>query len=58
MQTAQAASQQDDGNAKMGIINHVNTLGKALQTISDNVKLPLELYGADGKQIQDYRPQT
>lgn len=58
MQTAQAASQQGDGNAKIGILNHVNTLGKALQTISDNVKLPLELYGADGKQIQDYRPQT
>ena len=58
MQTAQAASQQGDGNAKMGILNHVNTLGKALQTISDNVKLPLELYGADGKQIQDYRPQV
>ncbi len=58
MQTAQAAAQQGDGNAKIGILNHVNTLGKALQTISDNVKLPLELYGADGKQIQDYRPQT
>ncbi len=57
MQTAQAASLQGDGNAKMGLIDHVNTLGNALQTISDNVKLPLEVYGADGKQIQNYRPQ-
>ncbi len=55
-QTALAASQQRDSNAKMGIINHVNTLGNALQTISENAKLPLEVYGADGKQIQNYRP--
>jgi hypothetical protein len=55
-QTAMAASTQGDRNAKMGIINHVNTLGNALQTISENAKLPLEIYGADGKQIQNYRP--
>lgn len=58
MQTAQAASLQGDSSAKMGLIDHVNTLGNALQTISDNVKLPLEVYGADGKQIQNYRPQS
>ena len=55
-QTAMAASTQGDSNAKSGIINHVNTLGNALQTISENAKLPLEIYGADGKQIQNYRP--
>jgi hypothetical protein len=55
-QTAMAASTQGDGNAKIGILNHVNTLGNALQTISENAKLPLEVYGADGKQIQNYRP--
>jgi hypothetical protein len=55
-QTAMAASTQGDSNAKTGIINHVNTLGNALQTISENAKLPLEIYGADGKQIQNYRP--
>jgi hypothetical protein len=58
MQTAQAASLQGDSNAKMGLIEHVHTLGNALQTISDNVKLPIEVYGADGKQIQNYRPQS
>ena len=31
-----AASTQGDGNAKVGIVNHVNTLGDALQTISEN----------------------
>jgi hypothetical protein len=56
MQTAMAASTQGDGTAKVGIVNHVNTLGNALQTISDNAKLPLEIYGANGKQIQNYRP--
>ena len=55
-QTAMAAATQGDGNAKVGIVNHVNTLGNALQTISENAKLPIEVYGADGKQIQNYRP--
>ena len=55
-QTAMAAATQGDSNAKVGIVNHVNTLGNALQTISDNAKLPIEVYGADGKQIQNYRP--
>jgi hypothetical protein len=55
-QTATAASTQGDANARSGIINHVKTLGNALQTISENAKLPLEIYGADGKQIQNYRP--
>lgn len=56
-QTAVAASTQGDRNARAGILNHVNTLGNALQTIGDNAKLPIEVYGADGKQIQSYRPQ-
>jgi hypothetical protein len=56
-QTAMAASTQGDRNAKVGIVNHVNTLGNALQAISENAKLPLEVYGANGKQIQTYRPQ-
>ncbi len=56
-QTAMAATSQGDGNAKVGILNHVNTLGNALQAIGDNAKLPLEVYGANGQQIQTYRPQ-
>jgi hypothetical protein len=57
MQTAIAASTQGDRNAKIGILNHVNTLGNALQAIGENAKLPIEIYGADGKQIQNYRPK-
>jgi hypothetical protein len=56
MQTAIAASTQGDTNAKAGVINHVSTLGNALQTIADNAKLPLQIFGANGKQIQNYRP--
>jgi tRNA U34 5-carboxymethylaminomethyl modifying enzyme MnmG/GidA len=56
-QTAMAASTQGGGNAKFGIVNNVNTLGNALQIISENAKLPIEVYGTDGKQIQSYRPQ-
>ncbi len=56
MQTAIAASTQGDANAKAGILNHINTLGNALQTIADNAKLPIQVFGADGKQIQLYRP--
>ncbi|WP_146138272.1 hypothetical protein [Chamaesiphon polymorphus] len=56
MQTAAAATSQGDGNAKVGILKHVQTLGNALQAIGDNAKLPIEIYGADGKQIQSYKP--
>ena len=56
-ETAQAAVSKSDGQAKMGLINHLKTLGDALQTISDNTKLPLEVYRADGQLIQNYRPQ-
>ena len=56
-QSAMAAASQGDGNVKAGILNHVNTLGNALQAIGENAKLPIEVYGADGQQIQSYRPQ-
>jgi hypothetical protein len=56
-QSAMAAASQGNGDVKAGILNHVNTLGNALQAIGDNAKLPIEVYGADGQQIQSYRPQ-
>ncbi len=56
MQTAIAASTQGDEQAKVGVRNHVDTLGNALQTIGENAKLPIAVYNADGKQIQKYRP--
>jgi hypothetical protein len=57
MDRAKTAVAGDNGIAKMGILSHVNTLGDALQTISENAQLPIAVYGADGKQIQNYKPQ-
>jgi hypothetical protein len=57
MQTANTALDRNNVTAKAGILSHVNTLGNALQTISENAQLPLSVYTADGKQIQYYRPQ-
>lgn len=57
VQTASAASTQDDNTAKVGILKHLNTLGNALQAIGENAKLPISVYSADGKQIQNYRPK-
>gem|GEM_PF-4454013 len=30
--------------------------GNVLQAIGNNAKLSIEVYGADGKQIQNYQP--
>jgi hypothetical protein len=57
MQTAKTALDRNNVTAKAGILSHVNTLGDALQTISENAQLPISVYTADGKQIQTYRPQ-
>jgi hypothetical protein len=57
MQTAKSALDRNNVTAKAGILTHVNTLGDALQTISENAQLPISVYTADGKQIQNYRPQ-
>jgi hypothetical protein len=56
MQTAKTALDRNNVTAKAGILSHVNTLGDALQTISENAQLPISVYTADGKQIQTYRP--
>jgi hypothetical protein len=58
MQTAIAASSREARDSKMAVINHIVTLGEALQTISENAKIPLEIYGADGKKIQTYQPRS
>jgi hypothetical protein len=57
MQTAKTALDRNNVTVKAGILSHVNTLGDALQTISENAQLPISVYTADGKQIQNYRPQ-
>jgi hypothetical protein len=57
MQTAKTALDRNNVTVKAGILSHLNTLGDALQTISENAQLPISVYTSDGKQIQNYRPQ-
>jgi hypothetical protein len=57
MQTAKTAWVRDNTTVKLGILNHVNTLGDALQVISENAKLPIDIYAANGKKIRNYKPK-
>jgi hypothetical protein len=57
-QTGIAAANSNDRTAKIGVIDHVVTLGNALQTISDNAKLPISVVDSNGKTIQTYRPPS
>jgi hypothetical protein len=57
-QTGAVAAASNDRNAKIGVIDHVVTLGNALQTISENAKLPISVIDANGKTIQTYRPPS
>ncbi|HEY9695552.1 MAG TPA: hypothetical protein V6D15_25415 [Oculatellaceae cyanobacterium] len=55
-QTAMFAKAQGDYNAQIKVVNHVLTVGEALEAISDNARLPLEVYGPNGAAIQVHTP--
>lgn len=55
-QTANSAQARGDSNAQSGIVNHILTLGEALEAISDNARMRLEVYDADGTLIQTHVP--
>lgn len=55
-QTANSAQVRGDSNAQSGIVNHILTLGEALEAISDNARMRLEVYDADGTLIQTHVP--
>lgn len=55
-QTAIAAKTRGDSNAQAGIVNHILTLGQALEAISDNAHMRLEVYDADSTLIQTHVP--
>jgi hypothetical protein len=57
-QTAADATKQDDNNAKVGLVRHVSSVGDALESVSNNSNLPLQLMGDDGKLIQKYLPRA
>lgn len=55
-QTAFTAQSKGDANAQTGVVNHILTLGEALEAISDNARIPLEVYAPDGSIIQAHSP--
>lgn len=55
-QTANSAQVRGDSNAQSSIVNHILTLGEALEAISDNARMRLEVYDADGTLIQTHVP--
>jgi hypothetical protein len=57
-QTAIAAKTRGDSNAQAGIVKHIMTLGEALEAISTNARMRLEVYDADGTLIQTHTPNN
>lgn len=57
-QTALAAKTRGDSNAQAGIVKHIMTLGEALEAISDNARMPLEVYDSEGNIIQSHNPNS
>jgi hypothetical protein len=55
--TALAANTQGDNNAKIGLIKHLQSLGTALEAVSDNSRIPIQLYFENGKLMQSYTPR-
>jgi hypothetical protein len=50
------AKARGDSNTQKAIVNHILTLGEALEAISDNARLPLEVYTPEGNLIQQHKP--
>ena len=55
-QTAMFAKAKGDYNAQIKVVNHVLTVGEALEAISDNAVLPLKVYDPNGAAIQIHTP--
>lgn len=53
---ALSAKARNDYNAQQGVVKHVLTLGEALEAISDNAKIRLEVYTPDGSLRQAHNP--
>ncbi len=55
-QTALNAQVTRDSQVQSGLVNHVLTLGQALEAISDNSRIPMQVYGPDGSLIKEHLP--
>jgi len=57
-QIATAAQVRGDSRTQASIVNHIMTLGKALEAISDNARIPVEVYNPDGALIETHNPRN
>jgi len=55
-QRAMTAKAQGNSEAHAGLVNHILTLGEALEVISDNAQLRVEVYTPEGVMIQAHNP--
>jgi hypothetical protein len=55
-QRATDANKEADRNAQVGLRKHVDSLGDALETVSNTSEIPLHLFSDGGKLLQVYSP--
>jgi hypothetical protein len=55
-QRATDANKEADRNAQMGLRKHVDSLGDALESVSNTSEIPLQLFSDSGKLLQVYSP--
>jgi hypothetical protein len=55
-QRATDANKEADRNAQMGLRKHVDSLGDALESVSNTSEIPLHLFSDSGKLLQVYSP--
>jgi hypothetical protein len=55
-QRASDANKEADRNAQVGLRKHVDSLGDALETVSNTSEIPLHLLSDSGKLLQIYSP--
>jgi hypothetical protein len=56
--TALTVQARGDSTAQAGLVNHILTLGEALEAISNNARIRVEVYASDGSLIQTHMPRT
>jgi hypothetical protein len=55
-QRATDANKEADRNAQVGLRKHVDSLGDALESVSNTSEIPLQLFSDSGKLLQIYSP--
>ncbi|NET59628.1 MAG: hypothetical protein F6K47_26810 [Symploca sp. SIO2E6] len=55
-QTAMSADAKGDYKTRASLVDHISKLQEALETVSDNARISLEIYSPDGVLISRHRP--